>query len=58
MDNVLNKVIKAVINEVLQVLPILGEFGSEVSYFISESRNFAEVNILSNDIKNFGQKQL
>ena len=35
----------------MQVLPILGESGSEVSYFIPDPRNFAEVNRLSDDIK-------
>ena len=50
MGKVLHKVFKAVVNEILQVLPILGESGSEVSYFIPEPRNFAEVNRLSEDI--------
>ena len=35
----------------MQVLPILGEYGSQVSYLIPESRHFAEVTILSEDIK-------
>ena len=35
MSKVLHKVFKAVVNEILQVLPILGESDSEVSYFIS-----------------------
>ena len=30
----LHKVFKAVVNDILQYLPILGESGSEVSYFI------------------------
>ena len=30
----LQKVSKAVVNDILQLLPILGESGSEVSYFI------------------------
>ena len=47
----LQKVFKAVVNEILQVLPILGESGSEVSYFITEPRNFSEVTRLSEDIK-------
>ena len=50
MGKGLQKVYKAVINEILQVLPILGESGSEVSYFIPEPRNFTEVNRLSEDI--------
>ena len=41
----LHKVFKAVENEILQALPILGESGSEVSYFIPEPRKFAEVTI-------------
>ena len=43
MGTGLHRVFKAVVNEILQVLPIFGEFGSEVSYFIPESRNYAEV---------------
>ena len=45
------KVFKAVVNEILLVLPIFGESGSELSYFIPEPRHFAEVNILSEYIK-------
>ena len=41
---------KAVLNEILKVLPIFGEYGSEVSYFIPYHRNFAEVTRLSDDI--------
>ena len=40
----------AVVNEILQDLPIFGESGSEVSYFIPDPRNFAEVNRLSDGI--------
>ena len=47
----LHKVFIAVVNEILQVLPILGESGSEVSYFIPEPRNFSEVNRLPEEIK-------
>ena len=43
----LHKLFKAVVNEISQVLLILGESVSEVSYFIPEPRNFAEVTILS-----------
>ena len=43
----LHKAFKAVVNDNLQALPILGESGSEISYFIPEPRNFAEVTILS-----------
>ena len=50
MGDGLHEVFKAVVNEISQVLPILGESGSEVSYFILELRNFSEVNRLSEDI--------
>ena len=46
MGKVLQKSFKAVVNDILQVLPILAEYGSENSYFIKEPRNFAEVNRL------------
>ena len=36
----LHNIFKAVVHEILQVLPILGESGSEVSYFIPEPGNF------------------
>ena len=42
MSKGLQKVFKVFVNEILQVLPILGESGSEVSYFNSEPRNFAD----------------
>ena len=51
MGKGLHKVFKAVVNEILQVLPILGESGSEVSYFIPYPRNFGKVTRLSDDIK-------
>ena len=50
MDKGFKKVFKAVVNDILQDLPILGESGSEVYYFITEPINFAEVNRLSKDI--------
>ena len=50
MGKCLQNIFKAVVNDILQVLPILGESVSEVSYFIPEPRNFAEVNRLSDDI--------
>ena len=34
IGKVLHKVFKAVVNDISQVLPILGESGSEVSYLI------------------------
>ena len=56
MGKVLHKVFKSFVNNILQVLPILGESGSNVSYFISEPRNFAEVTRLSEDIKKLSLK--
>ena len=41
MGKGLHKVFKAVVNAISQVLPILVEYGSEVSYLIPEPRNFA-----------------
>ena len=43
MGKVLHKLFKAVVNGISQALPILGEPGSEDSYFITEPRNFSEV---------------
>ena len=51
MGKGLHKVFKSAVNDVLQVLPILGESGSEVSYFIPKPRNFAKVTRLLEDIK-------
>ena len=34
---------KAIVNDILQALPVLVESGSEVSYFIPEPRNFTKV---------------
>ena len=50
MGNGLNKIFKAVVNAILQVLQILGESGSEVYYFIPDPRIFSEVTRLSEDI--------
>ena len=41
---------KSVVKEISKYLPTLSEYGSEVSYFILEPRNFAEVTRLSDDI--------
>ena len=41
MGKGLHKVFKAVVNDILQALPILGESVSEVSYFIPDPINFA-----------------
>ena len=46
MGKGLHKLLKAVVEEISQVLPILSESGSEVSYFIPEPRKFAELNRL------------
>ena len=46
MSKGLYKVFKAVVNELSESLPISGESVSEVSYFIPEPGNFAEVTIL------------
>ena len=51
MCKVLHKLFKAVVNYILQYLPVLVESKSEFSYFILEPRNFAEVVILSEDVK-------
>ena len=51
MGKGLHKVFKTVVKAISQDLPPLGESGSEVSYFIPEPRNFAEVTKLSDDIK-------
>ena len=41
MSKGLHKVFKAVLNDLSQDLPILGESRSEVSYFIPEPGNFS-----------------
>ena len=40
MGKGLHKLFKAIVNDISQDLPILGEPGSEVSYFIPEPGNF------------------
>ena len=50
MGNGLHKVFKAVVKYISQYLPILGESGSDVSYFIPDLRNFSEVTRFSYDI--------
>ena len=47
---VLHQLFKAVLNEISEKVPILGESGSEFSYFIPEPRNFLKVTRLSEDI--------
>ena len=51
MGKVLHKVFSTVVIEILQKLTALGESGSEVSHFIPEPRNFAEVKKISENIK-------
>ena len=51
MGKGLYKLFRAVVNDISQVLPIVGESGSEVSYFILEPRFFSEVTRLSEDTK-------
>ena len=52
-----HRLFKAVVNEISQVLPTLGESGLEVSYFFPEPRNFAEVTRLSEGIKKYWLKE-
>ena len=47
----LYKVFSTVVKEILQELTALGESSSEVSHFIPEPRNFAEVKKLSDNIR-------
>ena len=51
MGKVLHKVFSTVVKEISQELTALRESGSEVSHFIPEPRNFAEVKKLSEKIK-------
>ena len=51
MNKFLHKVFKTVVKKIFQELTPLGEFGSEVSHFIPEPRNFSEVTKLSDNIK-------
>ena len=51
MGKGLHKLFKAAVNDISQVLSILGEYGSEVSYFIIDTRTFSEFARLSDDIK-------
>ena len=43
----LHRVFSTIVSEILQELTNLGENGSEVSHFIPEPRNFAEVTRLA-----------
>ena len=50
MDKSLHILFKAVVNDIQQALPFLGENGSKVSYFVPEPRYFAEVTRLSENM--------
>ena len=50
MGKGLHTVFKYVLNDISKLLPILGESGSEVSYFVPDPRKFSEVTRLSDDI--------
>ena len=47
----MHKVFSTIVKEISQELTALGESGSEVSHFIPDPRNFAEVTKLSDNIK-------
>ena len=51
MGKGLHKVFSTAVKGISQELEALGEFGSEVSHFIPELRNFAEVKKLPKNIK-------
>ena len=51
MGNGLHKVFSTIVKDISQELTNLGESGSEVSHFIPEPRNFAEVTKLSENIQ-------
>ena len=51
MGKGLHKMFKSVVSEISLVLRILGESGSEVSYFIPEPRTFSVVTIFSENFK-------
>ena len=57
MGKGLQKLLKTVVNEISEALPILGESGSEVSHLIPEPRNFEEVKILPEDIRKHWLKE-
>ena len=52
MGKAFHKVFKDVFNDLNNEYPNLGELGSEVSHFIPERINFAEVTRLLADVKN------
>ena len=50
MGKGLHRVFSTIVSEILQEWTNFGETGSEVSHFISETRNFAEVTRLAENI--------
>ena len=54
MGKGLHRVFSTIVSEISQELTNFGETGSEVSHFIPEPRNFAEVTKLSENIRNLG----
>ena len=50
MGKGLHKVFQTVVKDISQELTPFGEYGSEVSHFIPEPRNFSEVTKLSDNI--------
>ena len=54
MGKVLHRVSSTIVSEILQELTNFGETASEVSHFIPEPRNFAEVTRLGENIRNLG----
>ena len=51
MGKGLHKFFKVILKELTNLLPYLGELGSEVSHFIPESRNFVEITRLTAEVK-------
>ena len=51
MGKYLHRVFSTIVSEISQELTNLGESGSEVSHFIPEPRNFAEVTKMSENIR-------
>ena len=51
MGKGLQKVFSTIVKDIQQELATLGESGSEVSHFIPEPRNFAEVTKFSENIR-------
>ena len=51
MGKGLHRVLSTIVSEISQELTNFGETGSEVSHFIPEPRNFAEVTILAENIR-------